>query len=157
MKRRWPSLNMSPSSTPNWKQLIERAASDAEFASPASAGQLTAIEQSLGVQLPPALRELLLESDGVRAHYGAGVIWPSSMIQQQNLLFRTNEDFKPLYMPFDNLLFFGNDGGGDHFAYVIHADRQIHKDDIFRWKHESDSRVWLVNNLEIFFERKAFK
>ena len=75
-----------------------------------------------------------MESDGISAHYGAGIVWPASEIQQQNQTFRTDADFSRLYMPFDHLLFFGADGGGDQFAFAIHADGQIHKNDIFRWK-----------------------
>jgi hypothetical protein len=148
---------MPPTNAPSWKRLVKKAASDAEFAVPAADSQLASLERTLGTQLPPDLRELLLESDGVKAHYGAGVVWPASEIQKQNQMFRTDEDFKKLYMPFDNLLFFGGDGGGDQFAFPIHGDGQVHKRDIFRWKHESDERVWLANCLELFFERRAFK
>ena len=148
---------MPPINAPSWKRLVKKAASDAEFAGPASDSQLTAVEKALGIQLPQDLRELLLEFDGVMAHYGAGVVWSASEIQKQNQMFRTDEGFKELYMPFDHLLFFGADGGGDQFAFPIHADGQIHKRDIFRWKHESDERVWLANSLEVFFERKAFE
>lgn len=148
---------MPPTNAPSWKRLVKKAASDAEFAAPAVAPDLETVEQALGIQLPQDLRELLLESDGVKAHYGSGVVWSASEIRKQNELFRTDEGFKELYMPFDNLLFFGADGGGDQFAFAIHADKRIHKRDIFRWKHESDERVWLANCLEVFFERKAFK
>ena len=137
--------------------MVKKASSDAEFASPASESQLAAVEQSLAIQLPSDLRELLLEFDGVTAHYGSGLVWSASKILEQNQMFRTNEAFKELYMPFDHLLFFGADGGGDQFAFAIHADGQIHKRDIFRWKHESDERIWLANRLEVLFERKAFK
>ena len=148
---------MPPTNAPSWTRLIKKAASDAEFAGPASDSQLASVEQALGVQLPEDLRELLLESDGVKAHYGAGVVWSASEIQKQNQTFRADEDFKELYMPFDNLLFFGADGGGDQFAFAVHGDGRIHKRDIFRWKHESDERVWLANCLEALFERRAFK
>jgi len=148
---------MPPINAPSWKRLVKKVASEAEFASPAPESQLADVEQALGIQLPQDLRELLLECDGLTAHYGAGVVWPASEIQKQNQMFRTDEGFKELYMPFDHLLFFGADGGGDRFAFPIHADGQIHKRDIFRWKHESDERVWLANCLEVFFERKAFK
>jgi len=136
---------MPPIDAQSWKRLVEKVASDAEFAGPASDSQLDSVEQALGTQLPQDLRELLLEFDGVKAHYGAGVVWPASEIQKQNQMFRTDVDFKELYMPFDHLLFFGADGGGDQFAFAVHADGKIHKSDVFRWKHESDERVWLAN------------
>lgn len=145
------------STASTWKPLIKKAASDAEFNEPASEQQLAAVEQALGVQLPQDLRELLLDSDGVRANYGAEVIWSSLEIQRQNKTYRSEMDFKELYMPFDHLLFFGEDGGGDLFAYAIQADGRIHNRDIFRWNHESDERLWSANCLEIFFDRKAFE
>ncbi len=147
-----PSIN-----APNWKALIKSAAPDAEFTKPASDSQLATIEQALGFQLPQSLRELLSESNGIKANYGAGVIWSCAEIQRQNWEFRNNREYKELYMPFDHLLFFGGDGGGDLFTYVIHADGRIHKRDIFRWDHETDERVWSANSLEIFFERKAYE
>jgi hypothetical protein len=59
-----------------------------------------------------------------------------------------------LYMPFDHLLFFGDYGGGDQFAFPIHADGEIHKLDIFRWDHETDARSWYAGGLEQFFEHR---
>lgn len=38
-------------------------------------------------------------------------------------------------MPFDSLLFFGDNGGGDQFALVVAPER----DDIFVWGHETDA------------------
>ncbi|MFC8033052.1 hypothetical protein ACFUVU_09590 [Streptomyces griseoincarnatus] len=41
-------------------------------------------------------------------------------------------------MPFDSLLFFGDNGGGDQFALVVAQER----DDVFVWDHETGSRMW---------------
>src|SRR5215475_13035653 len=103
---------MPPTNAESWKRLVKKAASDAEFVAPASDAELLVVEQALRIQLPQDLRELLKESDGVTAHYGAGVVWSSSQIREQNQKFRGDHDFKELYMPFDHLLFFGADGGG---------------------------------------------
>ena len=145
---------MPPTNAPSWKRLVKKAASDAEFAGPASASQLASVEQALGIQLPQDLRELLLESDGVKAHYGAGVVWPASEIQKQNQMFRSDEDFKELYMPFDHLLLFGAEVNSDHFAFAIQADGQIHNNDIFLWDHETDAREWYAAHLEQFLEKQ---
>ncbi|MEU9917381.1 SMI1/KNR4 family protein [Streptomyces sp. NPDC051001] len=58
---------------------------------------------------------------------------------------RTRRDgsTRRLYMPFDALLFFGDNGGGDHFAFVQRPQRP----DIFVWEHESDSRRWVAGDL----------
>jgi hypothetical protein len=152
----WAHYVMPPLNAKSWRQLISSAVPDAEFANTASEQQLAAVEHALGIQLPPELRELLLELNGLRGNYGAEIVWPAEEIHKRNQEFRTSEAFKELYMPFDNLLFFGDDGGGDQFAFPIHRDGLIHKRDVFRWKHETDERIWLANCLEVFFERKCF-
>jgi len=143
---------MPPFNARSWKQLAQTHAADAKFAPPAAESQIASAEQQLGIQLPNALRELLLESDGVIADYGAGVIWSVSDILKHNREFRTTKSFRELYMPFDHLLFFGDDGGGDQFAFAIRADGQIHSFDIYRWEHENDARSWFAGRLEQFFE-----
>jgi hypothetical protein len=40
-------------------------------------------------------------------------------VVSDNIQFRSNSDFANLYMPFDAVLFFGDDGGGDQYAYGI--------------------------------------
>ena len=139
---------MPPFNAPSWKQLAKSYASDAKFARPATEAALAALEQSLAIPLPSALREFLLEADGFTADYGSRVIWSVSHIEQENREFRTAEAFKELYMPFNHLLLFGDHSGGDHFAFAIHADGKIHKRDVFRWDHETDGRSWFAGGLE---------
>ena len=76
-------------------------------------------------------------------------VWSLEQIVQQNLYFRTAPDFAGLYMPFDPLLFFGDKGGGDQFAFVVTPRRP----DIFVWDHESDSRRWVANDLSDYLGR----
>lgn len=120
---------------------------------PATENRIAAAEQALGVRFPAPLRELLLETDGITDEYGSQVIWPVAEIERQNRHFRMNPGFRDLYMPFDNLLLFGADSGGDHFAFAIHADGRIHKRDVYRWEHETDARSWFAGRLERFLER----
>ena len=54
-------------------------------------------------------------------------------------------------MPFDPLLFFGDAGNGDQFAYAIH-EAQVRRNDIFAWDHETDSRTWVAPSLERYLE-----
>jgi hypothetical protein len=143
---------MNLSTAKPWKHLVAAVAAAAEFAPPSHETTLVAAERALQVQLPPELRELLLECDGVTADYGSGVVWSVSEIQQRNLEFRENESFRELYMPFDHLLFFGDDGGGDQFAFSVKADGKIHNPDIYRWEHETDSRSWFSSVLRQFFK-----
>lgn len=55
-------------------------------------------------------------------------------------------DLAELYLPFDGLLFFGDNGGGDQFAFVLRDNRR----DIFVWDHETDSRYWVAGHLESY-------
>jgi len=137
-----------------WRSLIASLAADAEFAAGASAAQIAATEEGIGVSLPGDLRSLLLESDGVQADFGVDVIWSCAELAKQNIEFRSFEDFRELYMPFDNLLFIGADGGGDQFAYAIAADGRIPNKDIYRWDHETDGRVWFSGRLTQYLERR---
>ena len=148
---------MPPFNAPTWKQLTKSYASDAKFVRSASESQLVAVEQALGIRLPDLLREFLLEADGVTADYGSGVIWSAADIRKRNLEFRNLASFRDVYMPFDYLLFFGDDSGGDQFAFAIHADGQIHKHDVFRWEHETDARSWFASCLEQFLEARLKK
>ena len=119
--------------------------------SPASPDQLVGAENALGVQLPKELSSLLRETDGVKDEYGLDLIWPIRRIRDDNLMFRTYEDFVELYMPFDHLLFFSDAGNGDQFAFVI-TGGAVRRPDIFVWNHENDSRKWVAPALKIFLE-----
>ncbi|WP_338057949.1 SMI1/KNR4 family protein [Streptomyces dangxiongensis] len=102
-----------------WRELAsEFPDADIELQEPATPDALTAIEEQLGQPLPAPLRELLTETDGIEANYGTEVIWTAEKILEENLSFRGNEQFRNLYMPFDALMFFGDNGGGDQFAFV---------------------------------------
>lgn len=145
---------MPPFNAPSWKSLVTLAASDAGFAAPAAETEIAAVERTLGLRLPPGLREFLQESDGVTADYGSGVVWPVADIQRRNQEFRGATSLRELYMPFDHLLFFGDDGGGNQFAFAIQADGHIHKSDVYQWEHETDARSWFAGNLESFLARR---
>lgn len=110
---------------------------------------LDAAEQTLDRALPVELRQLLLESNGVIGHYGVDTVWSIEQVVEQNLFFRTDRSFAGLYMPFDPLLFFGDNGGGDQFAFVQSPARP----DIFVWEHETDSRRWAAGGLRDYLAR----
>ena len=134
-----------------WRNFIAGLTDIATFASPASPSHLAEAEKSLGITFPDELRQLLGESDGVEGSHGLAVVWPLARIQNDNLEFRSNSDFRELYMPFDCLLFFGDDGGGDQFGYAI-LDGVIRRDDVYRWNHENDSRDWAALTLRQYLE-----
>ena len=102
-----------------WKEKIIEINKECTFYDGALESDLLEVEKKLNTKLPVQLKEVLLETDGVTAEYGERLIWSASEIIKHNIEFRQNSDFKELYMPFDHLLFFGDDGGGDQFAYGI--------------------------------------
>ncbi|WP_245769150.1 SMI1/KNR4 family protein [Streptomyces indicus] len=120
-----------------------------ELRAPAAPSDLTAIEARLGTRLPDALRALLSESDGLEGEYGEGVVWPAARILEDNRMFRSHPDFPELYESFDPLLFFGDNGGGDQFAFV----RTPERDDVFVWDHETDERNRVVGSLGEYVRR----
>ncbi|WP_405598180.1 MULTISPECIES: SMI1/KNR4 family protein [unclassified Streptomyces] len=126
-----------------WRELTSEFP-DVELQAPATPGALAAVEEQLGQPLPEALRQLLLETDGIEACYGTEVVWTAEKILEENRSARSRGEFRSLYMPFDALMFFGDNGGGDQFAFVRTPDR----DDVFVWDHETDSRIWVAPSLE---------
>src|SRR5207248_6217932 len=101
----------------SWRELVQRLSPDCTFTTPATPAQLRAAERALGVGLPDDLRGLLLETNGIVGRYGIGLVWPVERIAADNVAFRANADFRGLYMPFDHLLFFADEGSGDQYAF----------------------------------------
>ncbi|CAL9452448.1 hypothetical protein SUDANB32_02462 [Streptomyces sp. enrichment culture] len=128
-----------------WRDLIESFPS-AESDSPADPSLLDRIESELGQSLPSDLRSFLLESDGLTDEYGTDVVWSAQRILDDNMHFRGDEQFRSLYMPFDSLMFFGDNGGGDQFAFV----RVPERNEVFVWDHETDSRNLVSPALESY-------
>jgi len=135
-----------------WKSIVGSLADDVEFAAGATEAEIAQAERAMGHRLPDDLRALLLESNGIQDENGAGLIWPCADIAEQNLAFRREEGFRELYMPFDNLLFIGDDGTGDQFAFGITADGKVSTGDIYHWDHETDGRAWIAGDLREYLE-----
>ncbi|WP_239950838.1 SMI1/KNR4 family protein [Dyella terrae] len=140
--------------TGSWAGYIAALASDARFGLPASPEEVTRVEKDLGIALPAELKLLLGECDGVVADYGANVVWSASELLHRNQGMRDADSLRDLYMPFGNLLFFGDDGGGDLFAFAVQGNGSIRRSDIFRWEHETDGRIWFAASLKDFLGRR---
>ncbi|WP_430540651.1 SMI1/KNR4 family protein [Pseudoxanthomonas sacheonensis] len=134
-----------------WQSTLSKLFPDARFPRGATLGQITSCEHLLGIKLPSDLKGLLIESDGILVDYGIGLVWPIARIEADNLTFRCNPDFQGLYMPFDSLLFFGEAGNGDQFAFSIQSGA-VRRSDIFGWSHGDDSRTWIAPSLKTFFQ-----
>jgi SMI1-KNR4 cell-wall len=133
-----------------WRSLVGRLYPVHEFRPGATESALADAEARLDHELPSDLRHLLAESDGVFGEYGLGLIWPTSRIVDDNLSFRSDPDFRRMYMPFDSLLFFADAGNGDQFAFRLVSLRW--EEDVYAWNHENDSRVWVAPRLDQYLE-----
>lgn len=134
-----------------WRAFIESLSRDCTFAPAATQDAVAAAQKSLQVEFPAELASLLSETDGVVGQYGLGLVWPLERIVADNLSFRTNPNFRDLYMPFDCLLFVADAGNGDQFAYSI-CGGAIRRGDIFAWEHEQDSRSWVAPSLRTYLD-----
>jgi hypothetical protein len=132
-----------------WRDVAGQAFPEAEFSAPVDAALVAAAEQRLRCSLPSELGRLLQETDGIVGHYGAETVWPLERIVEDNLRFWSDSVLADLYMPFDALLFFGDNGGGDQFAFV----RKPSRADVFVWEHEDDSRRWVARDLRDYLGR----
>lgn len=130
-----------------YRKLCESLKSDLLFAPPASATSLKQLSDELHCSFPSQLQSFLTEMNGLTIDYGTQIIWSAEDILKTNLHFRSNPDFQQLYMSFDSLLFVGERGNGDQFAYPIQKDGKISKSDILVWEHENDSRTWFAKDL----------
>jgi hypothetical protein len=132
-----------------WTELISTLLPDAEFRSPAEDEALHQVEHRLDWPLPEDLRSLLREADGVLGAGAVDVIWPAERIAEDNHEFRHQEAFAELYEPFDELLFFADNGGGDQFAYTRNP-----QDGIMVWDHETDERRKVADDLADYLRRR---
>ena len=57
-------------------------------------------------------------------------------------------------MPFDCLLFFGEEGSGELYAYVI-TEGAIRRPDVFLWEHETDSRQWYAARMQNYLQQDS--
>ncbi|WP_410869826.1 SMI1/KNR4 family protein [Nocardia sp. A7] len=136
-----------------WKDLIGGLYADAEFAPPASDTEIDQIEGQLGQPVPNELRDLLRRTNGVQAEWGSGLVWSVQEIIDHNIEFRRDADFAELYMSFDQLMFFGDNGGGDQFCYVRLPSG--HNTGVYVWDHESDDRKWVAGSLTDYLQQRT--
>ena len=135
----------------DWKNYIQTLSAECTFETPTTRNEIRKAEKTLSVRFPQELKDLLVQSNGAHGEYGLGLIWTINRIVKDNLSFRTYRPFRRIYMPFDNLLFFGDAGNGDQFAFRI-LDGVIRRKDVFVWNHEDDSRIWGAPSLELYLE-----
>jgi len=106
----------------DWRKHISALSPDVGFSPPVRPEEICDAEAKLDVVFPSDLKELLGQSNGV-AYSGASLIWSADEIVRQNLEMRTERGFRSLFMPFDALLFLGDDANGDLFFFRYSTER----------------------------------
>ncbi len=66
-----------------WRARIASQTPHATFAPPVSEADVVRARAALGGELAADLQALLRESDGVRAEYGLGLVWPLARIVER--------------------------------------------------------------------------
>ena len=145
----------------NWKAHIQQFKKNETewkfvFDVGASEQSLNTLKRELGLlELPAQMQEFYTQYNGIKQNhnvYGQDrFLWPVNMIIEENVKFRNNDDFKNLYMSFNQLLFFADAGNGDQFAFCT-INGRFDRNDIFVWNHENDSRNWVAPDLKSFIE-----
>jgi cell wall assembly regulator SMI1 len=132
-----------------WIELAADASDEAQFVPPADEATIDRIEQQLGQPVPADLRALLLESDGILGEFDEEIVWTAERIAEDNASFRANASFADLYQSFDKLMFFGDNDGGDQFAFVPGEPEA----GVLVWEHETDARRKVADDLADYLQR----
>ncbi|MFC0213752.1 SMI1/KNR4 family protein [Paenibacillus chartarius] len=133
-----------------WVEFFKGVSEDCTFHNPASLNEIAKVEEQLSAVLPQQLKEILLETNGLKGCYDLGLIWSIDEIMNENMRYR-DDYFKEHYMPFDNLIFFADSGIGDLFCFPV-LGKGACKDDVFVWNHENDSRQWVAPTISKYVE-----
>jgi hypothetical protein len=117
---------------------------ESKFFPSANNAQLRKIERALGHGIPTDLHKLLSETNGVETGY-SNFVYNTERLIEVNLTMRT-ADYLADRMPMDHLLFFGELGDGDEFAFPRYRDGSF-GNNILIWSHETDEREEYATNL----------
>jgi hypothetical protein len=136
-----------------WTTFFERRWPECQLYPPSTDGLLAECETELAFPLPAPLAKLLSECDGVTGPQGEPLIFPLEELVGVNVDMWLNHDYEGVFMPFESLLFFGADKLGNLFAYPVLGERPD-KSKIFKWRKDTDSRVFYADGLEQYFYKQ---
>src|SRR5689334_857233 len=107
---------------PDWMNILKgKATTNCRFNLPITDSEIKKFKETLGIDIPQDLLSLYRESNGIQKILNGTVtgdlIWSCLKVIKENIEFRANEDFRNLYMPFNNLLFFADRENGDLLAF----------------------------------------
>lgn len=133
-----------------WLRALEPADGEVVLTEPAGDDALADAEDRLELILPEDLRSLLAETDGVSVSSGGEPVWPVERIAEENALLRSAGATPALPEGADeDLLFFGEAGGGDLFVYELDDDGDdISEPDIYLWQAAVGEARWIASDLQ---------
>ncbi|MFG3259194.1 SMI1/KNR4 family protein [Streptomyces sp. NPDC048172] len=129
-----------------WREIVD-GIPGVRAGAPGAEELVEQVEEGLGHTLPEVLRAFLLDVDGVEDAYGTEFVWSAERVLEDNAAFREEPQFRELYAPFDDLVFFGDNGGGDQFAFRRAPDGVAH---VLAWDHETDHRYVIATSFAQF-------
>lgn len=145
--KRYLALQEKLKGVVSWRERAKTCDPDATLHPPAPSSLIREAEKKLGIELPISLKDIYSESNGIFMNTGANTIMTIQDMVAENLQLRSEEDFRELYMPFDNLLFFGAAGNGDLWAFGIKMNGDLDDLNLYGWNHENDARPWVARNI----------
>jgi SMI1 / KNR4 family (SUKH-1) len=125
-----------------WTHIAEAASLRPVTPAPSDEAVLE-VERTLHARLSASLRDLYSLSDGLVDAWGYAYVLSLEDLRQHNQVFR--REFRAVYMPFDDVLLFGQLGNGDMLFQPLLPQGN---ENVFRWDHEDDSRTWYATDVE---------
>ena len=133
-----------------WREIIEEASDGCTFAEPAVDEDILAVERTTGTPMPSDLVDLLKECNGVETSFGDELVYSCQQMIEEYEVTRTDPIFRENFMPFDGLLFFARDCGGNLFGYSCASGRPW----IYFWDHEEDTRLYVAGSLQEYMVQR---
>ena len=131
-----------------YRELIEKQAEKNQYIHPhdgATEKEIAKAEKEMKVKFPEELRTLLSEMNG------DGYLFLSTeKIVEYNK--EKREILGEVYDGLDKLLFFGENGCGDHYSYLIDGKTAVEGNIVF-WEHETNEYRTVAKNLTELIER----
>lgn len=121
------------------------------LADPVDALVLARAEHQLGLTLPGDLRSLLAETDGIADASDVELVWAAERIAEENLGLRRDDATPAVPRGGGDLLFFGDTGSTDLFAYRI-TGGLVTEPDVYLWKYLAGSARWVASDLQALLD-----
>ena len=122
------------------------------LADPVDELALARAEHQLGLTLPEDLRSLLAETDGIADASDVELVWAAERIAEENLGLRRDHETPAVPRGGGDLLFFGDTGTEDLFAYRITADGSVSGPDVYLWNYQLATARWIASDLQALLD-----